>query len=270
MLLRETGFTFNGKHSRRDMGLLYAEKDGHTIIPQIKRNSYEIAGVSGTVLMEGEQWGIIPIEGTLYPAIERGTQGEAQDLLRRVAVWLTAGRCRMIFDYEPNVFYLAELSAASKWSLKNWFGGELPVKFDAQPFAYNVTENTATVNTTGPTAAIGLNVNTGQPAPLALDVKNTGTAPITGVQIAVNGRGVGVRMAGMNLQSGQTLTISMEPPIGAQIGNDGGGTAANALPYAASFAPLFMHSGGNSITVALTYGSGGKGAQLTARARGRW
>ena len=49
MLLKESGFTFGNKHSRRDMGLIYAEKDGHIVIPEIKRNSYSIAGMSGTL-----------------------------------------------------------------------------------------------------------------------------------------------------------------------------------------------------------------------------
>lgn len=259
MLLRETGFSFNGIHSRNDMGLLYAEKDGHTIIPKIKRNSYEIAGVSGTVLLDGEQWETISFEGTLYPAAERATQAEAQQLLRKVAAWLTAGRCRLIFDYEPGKYYLAELSAASKWSLENWFGGELPIKFDAQPFAYNLTENTATASTTGTALSLLLNVSTGQPAPLMLQVKNTGSAPITGAQI-----GNAVKLAGMNLTNGQTLTISMEPPIGALIGS------TNALPYATTFAPILLQNGSNAITVQLTYGSGTKSAQVTASARGRW
>ena len=241
------------------MGLLYAEKDGHTIIPKINRNTYEIAGVSGTVLMDGETLDTIPFEGTLYPAIERASQAEAQQMLRNVAAWLTAGRCRLIFDYEPGRYYLAELSAASKWSLKNWFGGELPIRFDAQPFAYNVSENSATANTTGTTATVTLNVSTGQKAPLKLQVKNTGASPITGVQI-----GSAVILAGMNLTNGQTLTINMEPPIGAQIGN------TNALPYATAFAPILLANGANNINVQLTYGSGTKGAQITASARGRW
>lgn len=263
--MRETGFSFNGIHSRSDMGLLYAEKDGHTIIPKINRNTYEIAGVSGTVLMDGETWDTIPFEGTLYPAIERASQAEAQQMLRNVAAWLTAGRCRLIFDYEPERFYLAELSAASKWSLKNWFGGELPIKFEAQPFAYNLTENSATSTTTGSAVTVTVNVSTGQPAPLKLQVKNTGSAPITGVQIGIGGSGTAtVILAGMNLTNGQTLTINMEPPIGAQIGS------ANALPYATAFAPIQLESGINNVYVQLTYGSGTKGAQVTASARGRW
>ncbi|MGX8705376.1 MAG: hypothetical protein ACSW8J_02255, partial [bacterium] len=108
LLLRETGFTFGGVHSRDDMGLIYAEKDGHIAIPEIRRNSYQIAGMSGTLLLPGEAWQTFTLEGTLYPAEEPRTQAEAQALLRDVSAWLTSGRERLIFDYEPSVYYLAE------------------------------------------------------------------------------------------------------------------------------------------------------------------
>ena len=84
MLLSETGFTFGGVHSRRDMGLIYIEKDGHIAIPEIRRNSYQIAGMSGTVLTDGEAWQPFGLEGTLVPAEEPATQAQAQALLRDV------------------------------------------------------------------------------------------------------------------------------------------------------------------------------------------
>lgn len=265
MLLRETGFTFNGLHSRDDMGLQYVEKDGHPIIPRISRNEYEIAGASGTVLMPGESWQPMTFEGTLYPLQERATQAAAQQLLRTVAAWLTAGRCKLIFDYEPGKYYLAELSDQSKWSLKNWFGGELPVKFEAQPFAYAVTETSAMATATGNAVTVMVNLSTGQPAPLKLAVRNTGSAPITGITVGLSGGNTAaVTLAGMNLVNGQTLTINGEPPIGAAIGT------TNALPYAAAFAPVNLQNGINNVYVQLTWGSGTKGAQVTASARGRW
>lgn len=264
MLLRESGFTFNGLHSRSDMGLLYAEKDGHVMIPRIKRNAYQIAGISGTVLLPGETWEPIALDGTLYPAEERATQAEAQQLLRRVAAWLTAGRCRLIFDYEPDKFYLAELSDQSKWSLKNWFGGELPIRFEAQPFAYSVSESSASAQCTGDSATLALSVSTGQRAPLRLQIENTGSAPLTGVTARLSGGADAVILAGMNLTSGQTLIIDLEPPISAQI------ASANALPYAQAFAPILLSDGANSIEVLFTWGSGSKEALVTAYARGRW
>lgn len=258
MLLKETGFTFGNKHSRRDMGLIYAEKDGHIAIPEIKRNSYSIAGMSGTLLMSGEAWQPFTLEGTLYPASEPATQADAQDLLRDVAAWLTGGRQRLIFDYEPSVYYMAELSAASKWSLKNWFGGELQVRWTAQPFAYNVEEDTATVDvTSGGSKTVSLRAYTGAPAPLKLTVKNTGSAPITRVSFG------GITLTGMNITANQTLVIDSEPPAGAMIGS------TNALPYCTAFQPYMVNNGYNYIYVNLTFGSGTAGAKITASARGR-
>ena len=260
MLLRETGFTFNGVHSRGDMGLIYAEKDGHVMTPRIRRNAYEIAGVSGTILLDGEARDPIVFRGTLYPANERGTQAEAQTLLRSVGKWLTAGRKQLIFDYEPDKYYLAEISRETEWSLKNWFGGEIGIRFEAQPFAYAVTPASRTVESSDTTVAIELDVATGELAPLQLTVANTGVAPITGVTL-----GSSVVLSGMSLATGQALTISMEPPIGATIGQ------ASAMQYATAFTPIFLHNGSNTMTVLLTYGSGNsKGARITASARGRW
>lgn len=265
MLLNETGFIFDGKHSRTHMGLIYAEKDGHIISPKIQRNAYEIAGVSGTVLLGGEVWQTITFEGTLYPAQERTTQREAQTMLRDVAAWLTAGRRELIFDYEPGVYYMAELSAATKWSLKNWFGGELPIKFEAQPFAYNVGGDVAMSATTGSAVSVTVNARTGAPAPLGLSVYNTGDAPITGVAVRFSGDSAdSIVMSGMNLAYHQALEIEMEPPIGARIGGE------NALQYASAFTPMALKNGANNIYVQLTYGIGTKGAMVTASARGRW
>lgn len=269
MLLRETGFSFNGKHSRNDYGLIYAEKEGHNIIPGIERNEYQIAGISGTILLPGETRKPLVFDGTLYPAQERATQAEAQQLLRQVAAWLTAGRCPLIFDYEPGLFYMAELTDASKWSLKNWFGGELPITFTAQPFAYSVNAATATATTSTGSASLALNVSTGEPAPLVMTIKNTGAATITGAQISI-GNETPIILAGMTLAAGRTLTIDMETPIGATIDSGSNAAPTNALPYASAFTPVLLPDGHTTLAVALTYGSGTKGAQITAMARGRY
>ena len=149
-----------------------------------------------------------------------------QDMLRDVAAWLTNGRQRLIFDYEPNIYYLAELSAASKWSLKNWFGGELQVRWTAQPFAYNVEEDTASVDvSSGGSKSVTLRAYTGLPAPLKLTVRNTGSAPITRVSFG------GITLAGMSIGAGSTLVVDSEPPAGAKIGS------SNALSYCTAWQP---------------------------------
>lgn len=261
MLLRESGFTFAGRHCRYDYGMIYAEKDGHPAIPRIRRNEYEIAGMSGTILMPGEQWEPIRFEGMLYPAIERNSQREAQTLIRSVASWLTsAGRNDLIFDYEPTKLYKAELSAESKWSIKNWFGGELSVCFEAQPFAYATAYNSATIEAVGTGASITVNVSTGVAAPFIFDVMNIGGTVMTGLKI-----GSSIEFAGMALSPGQTLTVSCEPPILATIGQ------TNAMRYITKFAPIYASNGPNSVNIRMTYATSGTNrTQITARALGRW
>ena len=283
VLLSETGFSFNGVHSRRDMGLIYVEKDGHIAIPEIKRNSYSIAGMSGTLLLSGEVWQPFTLEGTLVPADEPATQAQAQALLRRILSWLTAGRKQLIFDYEPDVYYMAELAGTSKWSLKNWFGGELSIKFLVQPTAYSVMANTATLNIGGSAstaslggslrtlarsampvdmnagAAIHLKVDTDQPTGLTLTVENNGTAPIASVGVE------GIQIDGLELATGQRLTIDTNPPASVTIDGE------NAMAHVTAFTPVRLGDGVNILTVRLDYGDGDdRSARVTASARGRW
>ena len=278
MLLSETGFTFGGVHSRRDMGLIYIEKDGHIAIPEIKRNAYAIAGMSGTLLLSGEAWQPFILEGSLVPAQEPRTQAEAQGLLRSILAWLTAGRQRLIFDYEPGVYYLAELSGTSKWSLRNWFGGELAIRWLVQPFAYSVSASTVTVVDGGGPASSGgvrklsalravapedglsipLEVETDWPTGLELTVENTGSAPITSISVA------GIRVEGLELQTGSRLDIDTNPP--AAVNLDG----KNAMAQVTAFAPVMLYNGVNPLTVHLEYGEGERSARVTASARGRW
>ena len=82
MKLNESGFTFNGRHCRRDMGCWWIEKDGHPISPEVQRNEYEIAGVSGSILMDGATRNGLTFSGTLVMAQEPATQTEAQEKLR--------------------------------------------------------------------------------------------------------------------------------------------------------------------------------------------
>ena len=263
MNLNEINFSFGGLHCLRDFGAIYAEKNGHTISPGITRNEYEIAGMPGTIHMPGDLPETLPFNGTLYFLDDPPTQAAAQERLRRVTAWLTSGRQRLIFDYEPLRYYMASVDGAAKWHYSSWIEGGLDIEFTAQPYAYAVKEATTGATTTGTSAQLSLTLDTGADAPLGVTIKNTGTAPITGATITAHGRKA--VFTGMNLTQGKRLTIDMEPPIGAAF-SDG----SSALPHADQFDVLTVRKGTQSITVALTYGSGTKGAQITASARGRW
>ena len=68
-----------------------------------------------------------------------------------------------------------------------------------------------------------------------------------------------VLITALSCAAGETLTTC-------------GGTEldVSALPYATAFAPVYLSSGANRIYIQLTYGTGTKGVQATASARGRW
>lgn len=263
MNLNEINFSFGGLHCLRDFGAIYVEKSGHAIAPAIKRNEYDIAGMAGSLAMPGALPETVTFSGSLYFLHSPPSQAAAQERLRRVAAWLTNGRQRLIFDYEPLRFYMASVDGALKWSYSGWIDGGLDVEFTAQPYAWAVNETTASKDTTGTSAQLDLTLDTGVPTPLGIVIQNTGTAPITGVAVTASGKQAA--FSGMSIAQGDALQIDMEPPIGAVFAS-----GDNALPYASRFDTLTASRGAQVIGVALTYGSGTKGAKITARARGRW
>ena len=213
MLIREMGFTFDGQHSYSHMRMLYAEKDaGHQAWGQVRRNEYQIAGQSGSVLFDGQELGTLTFAGTLYPHEEPESQADAQRMIRRVQKWLLAGRKKLIFDYEPDVYYLAQLTKASQWSLKNWFGGELSITFEAQPYAYAAQESVTSVSGEDEVSAV-VQLATLWDAPAVIRVNNAGAEDIT--EVSINGGKIAFE--GLTLAPQKRLDISCEAPIGAEI-----------------------------------------------------
>lgn len=261
MLIAESGFSFNGKHCR-DFGCMWSEDDGRVIVPETLRSEYEIAGRSGTVLLPGETRRCYNYSGVLTMMQEPASEQEAQTRLRALAAWLSAGRCKLVTDYEPSRYYWAQLDGRQTWTTKDWFAGQLKVKFLCQPWAYAVKETTQAI--TGLSSeSITLNavLITGQPAPLRLTVVNTGSTAITGVSV-----GDGVQLSGLHLAQGQSVTLDFEPPIGATLS-----TGDNALPFASAFRAIKLQNGSNTLQVRLTWaGSSGRSASIVAAARGRW
>lgn len=262
MKQNEMGFSFGDQHSR-DFGLIWAESKGHQLAPEIIRNEYTIAGKSGTVLLNGGTRKPLEFSGSLFVVDhEPANQREAQELARRIIAWLGNGRQRLVFDYEPDRFYLAQVDNATTWSLETWFGGEISIKFKAQPYAYSVNPDIATVLTPDEAVTIPLRVDTLHPAPLEVRVTNTGTATIDAVTVMLNL----VNMQGLALTPGHSLTISMEEPIGAYF-DDG----RNALPCAQRFDLVLLPAGVQGVPVTVGYtGEGSHCAQISVAVRGRW
>lgn len=261
MLIAESGFSFNGKHCR-DFGCMWNEDDGRVIVPETLRSEYEIAGRSGTVLLPGETRRCFNYSGVLTMAQEPKNEQEAQKQLRTLAAWLSAGRCKLVMDYELGRYYWAQLDGRQTWTAKDWFAGQLKVKFLCQPWAYAVEETAQTVaGVSSESTILGINLVTGQPAPLRLTVANTGSTAITGISV-----GDGVQLSGLHLAQGQSVTLDFEPPIGATLS-----TGNNALPFASAFRAIKLRNGNNSLQMRLTWaGSSGRSASIVTAARGRW
>ncbi|MEG2469305.1 MAG: hypothetical protein RSB86_18180 [Comamonas sp.] len=263
MNLRENNFSFGGLHCMRDFGLIYAESGGHPITPPINRDVYEIAGLSGTVLMPGVTHGLHKFAGNLFFLQDPPDQAAAQENLRKIGAWLLNGRQRLIFDYEPHRYYVASVNEAARWDYAKWIEGGLGIEFEAQPYAYNVQENSASLTTAATSNRLTLVADTGVDAPLKVTILNTGAASITGATVTLGGRSA--VFAGMSIAVGAALIIDMEPPIGAAFSN-----GANALPYATRYDYLTAQTGANAVGVALAFGSGTPGAKIAASTRGRY
>ncbi len=260
--MNEINFSFGGKHCLTDFGCIYVEKSGHAISPAATLNTYEISGLSGTVRMEGTVYQPITFTGNLFFVKDPGSQAEAQEQLRAISRWLLSGRQRLVFDYEPDRYYLAEVTMSGKWTYADWIEGGLSVEFTAQPFAYNAEASSASVTLSVDAADASLVAVTGEPAPLVISVNNTGTAAITAFTASCGGKAV--VMEGMSLAADTGMVITMEPPIGAE---DGSGNSM--MQYATRFDYMTVTEGKNTVTCKATFDGAGT-AVVTVSARGRY
>lgn len=262
MSAKEVNFTFNDLHCLRDFGCVFIlSSGGRTVSPATQRNAYEIAGVSGSILL-GEKATHAPytLAGQLVPMVTPKSEAAAQQIARRVSAWLLSGRGVLIWDYEPFQSHIAEVTAATEWNTKVWMDGGLAFTFTVQPYTYDLAPTISRKELSAGVGTLAVPVSTVLPCPVSVSLTNKGSAAITAVKVsAPNGNTVGLGK-GMKLLPGETLDINMEPPIGATI--SGGSATVNALRYALRFDPLEL-SGPGSLTIT----TDGKAA-VVATARG--
>lgn len=266
--MREDNFLFNGRHCLRDFGCLYKEQtSGHIVLPKATYSEYTIAGVSGTVDM-----GLPPLyapmeyKGALYPLTPMHSRTERQHLARQITAWLSCGRQRLIFDYEPDKYYLADVRREVSLGYDKWLDGGLPLTMTLQPFAYNLSEDSVTRTMDDTPATLRLSPATGLPAPVSVTVTNTGTAPLQGVTVTLGDKTIA--LVGMSMTQNRVLHIHMDAPILATIGQKAG-EGENALPYVQRLDTLTLRSP-QDITVRLAFGAGTPQATVRLACRGRW
>lgn len=270
MSLKEINFSFAGKHCLSDFGCIYVAAKSRPVSPKTVFAEYAISGMSGTASYGDTRIAdVMTHSGTLYIMRDMPSFAAAQELYRDIGAWLKQGRRQLVFDYEPMRFLMATCEAQTTFDESGWIDGGLAISFVCQPYAYDrlLTAVSADIGAGGSSAA-QLFVSTGQPAPLCWEITNTGTAPIRSVTLKAAGKTI-VFGGGMYLLAGQTLAITIEPPIGAEIrGVDG--SMVSALPYATQFDHMTAIGMVNA-TMAVTYGTGTtKAAHVRLSARGRW
>jgi len=259
----ECNFAFDGKHCLRDFDCVYIYAKSRPVSPESVFSAFEIGGGDGDVLFGDRRvHQVMTHKGSLYLMHTPPTEAEALRIYREIAAWLKVGRRRLIWDYEPDRYLLAEVEDGITFSQSSWPDGGISIGFRCQPFAYNLWPDIASGTlTAGADTVLALPLRTGEPAPVSLTLKNTGEADLTGVTVTVGSRQV--VLAGMAVAAGETLEINMEAPIGAMVGDD------SALPYATRFDHLVAERA-CSVTVAGTFDTGTAQAAVTARATGRW
>lgn len=203
-------FTFEGRHILRDMGCEYYANDPRPLSPAARRNEYQIGGRSGTVIYPGGIYQPITQSGMIVS--RDGEEGEAAERrLMRVADWLRSpadGRGKLTFDSRPDVYRQAQIDAACALSYSKWPAGALNVTWTMQPIARALAESTQSAAVSGRMAALVLLHATQLPAPLTIDVTNTGASVMTACELAIDE--ARIRLVGMALASGERLRVSGE------------------------------------------------------------
>lgn len=246
MSVSEVNFSFGGLHCLKDFGCIFIEADRRVISAESERAEYDIAGMSGTLLLDDREK-LLPYEisGTLVPMQTPPSWAAAQQLCRRIGAWLKGGRKELVWDYEREIGHMAEVRAATEWGTAVWFEGGLDIVFLVQPLGRARLPVTASAAIAG-SGEVQLRLYTDRPCGVDLTLTNTGSAAITEIAVQTeNGATVALDKS-LHLAAGACLEITMTPPIGAAITANGAKTSA--LRHASQFDPLTI-SGPESISI---------------------
>ena len=156
-----SNFTFGGKHCLNNMSCVFVI-DNFIMIPELKRNVYQIAGQSGTIRYDagspimGERsltgWLYIVNSSHMYttPSIYRNqkplTKMVTMSYAHRITDWLiNSMRADFIFDSDITRKYQAEVANKGELDYSNWANGRLKVEFTLQPYSESVDRDYATM-----------------------------------------------------------------------------------------------------------------------------
>lgn len=263
----DNGFTFDGRHSLTDMGVIAIKDKSRTIAAKGDVISYAIGGQQGS-LAYGDQRTLQEYTQIvrLYANRMLGSETAATELWRELVGWLCVGRRKLIWDSDPDVYQLAEVTEVTGDS-GGWLEEGLrvtlkcqPVRRSVRPDVTQMTIADAEMHQTSLTACTQL------PAPVDLDITVTGETALTACSVIIDGRLLALE--GLTVHCGEHLLITMELPSGVEILH-ADGSRDSAMRCCTSFERLEV-SGRTVMAVQLTFEGGSGSAQVAATVRGAW
>jgi len=137
-----SGLTFNGKHSFTDMGLIMFSKN-RPIRPEPKSIIEDIPGMDG----ELDYSAVNPDNRVKYKSVTdeieflfaEKSMANVRTKAHLIAAWLACGEAQLIYDDDPNVYYLA--MAANRLDLENQIIKlrRFTIQFKRRPFGFSTT-----------------------------------------------------------------------------------------------------------------------------------
>lgn len=137
------GFSFNGKHSINDMGVIMEYKKIQP--PAKKKIKLAVPYMNGmydfsTIGSNGEQ---VFDQRTINIKIDLlgrdKTKEDLQKLYSKICEWLlNTSKAKLVFDDDTGFFYMAEVENISSWE-ETWYWGFMQFDFICDPFKYSST-----------------------------------------------------------------------------------------------------------------------------------
>ena len=179
---QQIGFTFRNIHSS-EFGI-WVKSDDRTLLPEMRKEEYEISGRHGTVDFNKHPTYAKRIINMRLGSVSNETWEELRKDLRKLAGWLS-GKGLLIFDDEPLVGYRAAVySAVSLEQLHLLPVGAFQIPFEAQPLAEDIYYNQVfQPEITSRLESTEVNVNGTTDTCCLITIKNIGNTPIKDIII---------------------------------------------------------------------------------------
>lgn len=169
-------FTFDGTHCST-FGLVANTK--RSLLPALRKRELTIPGKHGSYNFSDNKYENRQIEVNVK--YKSGSMASLRASARNIAAWLssTGDYLRLIFDDEPDKYYLAKLY--SEIGLQTLIHtGEATLLFECEPFAYALNENVFTVDITQNNQEFTVTNNGTFETPQVITIVNTGNTAVNG------------------------------------------------------------------------------------------